>query len=289
MAAQRRVADLTKRSLVSLMLGKDVEPNYRIDLPDPSDQAIGFEAENIYGRYLRGVGLQLRKGEIVGLAGLPGSGGEELGYIVGGQGEKGVEGRVRIPTKNDSWVSVDEASRENIALVPADRTTEGLIGEMSVGENLSLSVLDRVSRHGLLSPKAERDMVRRLTDDLEVRANRPSDPISTLSGGNQQKVLIGRCLASLPGVLVLNQPTAGVDVGARRAIYDLIGQQARDGLTVLIWSSDIEDMLAVCHRIIVFRGGVVSDVLEGEGLTEGAVIHAMEGTNGKEELWQTTR
>ena len=117
----------------------------------------------------------------------------------------------------------------------------------------------------------------RWTGRLEVKASSPAALISTLSGGNQQKVVLGRCLARDPELLVLSEPTAGVDIGTRVALYDLIAGLARNGLTVVVSSSDVGDLLAMCTRIVVLRNGHVAAELEAEGLTEHALVRAMEG------------
>ena len=164
-----------------------------------------------------------------------------------------------------------------IPLVPADRGREGIVAEFAVSENLSLSVLGRLGRRGRLDKRAEAELVERWTERLGVVAAGPGAPISTLSGGNQQKVVVARCLVRDPALLVLCEPTAGVDIGTRVAIYELIAELSRNGLTVVLSSSDAGDVLAMCTRVVVLRGGRVAAELGGEGLTEHALVSAMEG------------
>jgi ribose transport system ATP-binding protein len=172
---------------------------------------------------------------------------------------------------------VSRAGELGVVLVPADRSTEGLIAEMSIAENLSLSVLDRLTRMRRLSSSKEDNLVSLWLKRLEVVSGSPEDPITTLSGGNQQKVLIGRCLASEPSMLVLSEPTAGVDVGARRTIYDFIAEQTKQGVSVLVASSDIGDLVAMCTRILVLHDGKVTREIQGDEIDEHAIVMAIEG------------
>ena len=161
--------------------------------------------------------------------------------------------------------------------MPADRQTEAVIAEFSVGENISLSALRSLGRRGRLAAKDEATLVESWSDRLGVVSAGPSAPISTLSGGNQQKVILARCLAVGPRVLVMCEPTAGVDIGTRVSIYQIIADLAATGLTVIVASSDEGDLLALCTRILVLRDGVVAEELAADGLTKNVLIRAIEG------------
>lgn len=274
--ATRATSGLTKGDLISLMLGADAEPAEPASQRSLASTDVGLEARGVSGRYLRGVDISIAKGEIVGLAGLPGSGREELPYALAGA-LPGATGKLRVAGSNPSWCSLRHAKKRNIAFVPADRGTEGVVTEMSIGENLSLSVLGEMGGFGLVSRANERQAIDRWMTELTVTKTAPSARIDTLSGGNQQKILIGRSLARRPAALVLSEPTAGVDVGARAAIYELINRSAADGMSVLISTSDINDLLAVCHRVVVLRGGRPVRELRAENVTEHALVRAMEG------------
>jgi len=145
-------------------------------------------------------------------------------------------------------------------------------------ENLTLSVLHRFRRFGLLRRRAEQQLAGWWEKTIEVKAANPDDLITTLSGGNQQKVMMARCLARDPRVLVLCEPTAGVDVGTRQAIYEFIASRARDGLALVVSSSDTGDLLALCTRVLVMCNGKVVRELAAEEITEQALVHAMEET-----------
>jgi ABC-type sugar transport system ATPase subunit len=272
--ATRPVAGLDTQLLAELMVGPNVDASYRADIkPDP-DAKVVLRARNIVSRYARNVEVDLREGEVLGLAGLPGSGSVDLPYILAGYDDNS-SGEMQLG--GSPWTSVRRARSFGIPIVPADRAREGLVAEFSVGENLSLSVLNRFRRAGWLSRRAERKLVKSWATRLEVKKNSENDAITSLSGGNQQKVLIARCLARDPSVIVMCEPTAGVDVGTRQAIYDFIAGRAQAGLSVIVTSSDIQELCSLCTRILVFTDGRVSRELTGESIKERAVLNAMEG------------
>ncbi|MGZ5157990.1 MAG: ATP-binding cassette domain-containing protein, partial [Caldimonas sp.] len=271
------VDETDARGLAGLMVGADVDPDYRAPVATRPAAPVVLEARDVAGMRLRGVDLDVHEGEILGIAGLAGSGMQELAYALAGKAPSAVTGRIRLPARAPEWLEIADAGRLDIPLVPADRGREGVIAEFSVAENMSLSVLGRLGSRGKLSHGAEGTLVERWTRRLEVKASGPAALISTLSGGNQQKVVLGRCLAREPELLVLSEPTAGVDIGTRVAIYDLIAGLAGDGLTVVVSSSDVGDLLAMCTRIVVLRNGHVAAELGAEGLTEHALVRAMEG------------
>jgi ribose transport system ATP-binding protein len=185
-----------------------------------------------------------------------------------------------MPQRSDGWLDVGDAAELNIPIVPADRGREGIVAEFAVRENLSLSILDRLGSRGKLGLREEQALVDRWSEKLGVVTAGQDALISTLSGGNQQKVVVARCLAREPEMLVLAEPTAGVDIGTRVAIYDLVAGLARDGLTVVVSSTDLGDLLAMCTRVVVLRTGRVEAELGVEGLTEHALVSAMEGESG---------
>jgi len=209
------------------------------------------------------------------VAGLPGSGRNELPYALAGALPR-VTGRISVG--DTDWQPIRKSAAFDIPLVPADRAAEATIAEFSVMENLTLSVLHRFRRFGLLRRRAEQQLAGWWEKTIEVKAASPDDLITTLSGGNQQKVMMARCLARDPRVLVLCEPTAGVDVGTRQAIYEFIASRARDGLALVVSSSDTGDLLALCTRVLVMCNGKVVRELAAEEITEQALVHAMEET-----------
>ena len=275
--ATQPVSDTDAAGLASLMVGEEVDPDYRAPVAARPDAPVVLEARDVHGRWLRGVDLDVHRGEILGIAGLAGAGVMELPYALAGCAHHPVSGLIRLPERSSEWTDVADARDLDIPLVPADRGREGIVAEFAVSENLSLSVLGRLGRRGRLDKRAENELVERWTERLGVVAAGPEAPISTLSGGNQQKVVVARCLVRDPALLVLCEPTAGVDIGTRVAIYDLIAELSRAGLTVVLSSSDAGDVLAMCTRVVVLRDGHIAAELGGDGLTEHALVSAMEG------------
>jgi ABC-type sugar transport system ATPase subunit len=272
----RAVAGLTEQQLVELMLGAGVEADYRAPLPEPRHDVV-LEVAGLTGRYLRGASFSLAKGEVLGIAGLPDAGRDELPRILSDGVAYPVSGRVRLPAVSQAWIDVDGWRSRPVALIPPDRGREGVIDQMTVAENLTLAVLGDLGPAWRLSKKREAAFVTAWMRRLDVKAAGPAQPLGTLSGGNQQKVLIGRSLARDPQVLVMCEPTAGVDIGARHAIYDLVAAQAATGVSVLVASSDIEDLIGLCSRVLVLRDGLVAEQLTGQDINHYRLVHAMEG------------
>ncbi len=276
------VANLTPRELATLMVGEDVDPEFRAEIAAAaSDAPVALEVKDLRSRYLNGVSFSLRTGEVLGLAGLAGSGGEELPYAVAGALGREASGQVRLAERGDQWLEIGETGLLGLGLVPADRAREGVIAEFSVADNLTLPILDRLRRGVALSRSRESALVSDWVDKLQIRTAGHGAPISTLSGGNQQKVVMARCLALESSVLLLCGPTAGVDIATRIAIYELVAAQAARGLGVIVSSTDAGDLLAMCTRILVLRDGVVVRDLDCTGLTESTLHHTIEGTDEK--------
>ena len=271
----RPVAGLTTQTLAELMVGSEVDAGYRAGLTIAPDRPVVLRAREVRGRFLAGVDVDLAEGEVLGVAGLPGSGRNELPYALVGA-LPGATGRISVD--GSEWQPVRKSASFDIPLVPADRAGEAAISEFSVKENLTLSVLRRFRRFGLLRRRPERQLAGEWAETIEIKAASPDDLITTLSGGNQQKVMMARCLARDPRVLVLCEPTAGVDVGTRQAIYEFIATRARAGLSLVVSSSDTGDLLALCTRVLVMCNGKVVREIAGNEITEQALIHAMEET-----------
>ncbi|NML45890.1 sugar ABC transporter ATP-binding protein [Ramlibacter sp. G-1-2-2] len=261
--------------VVEMMIGRDIAhafPPKPAAPPADLKPALETRALSWAGR-LHAIDLAVRPGEIVGLGGLDGQGQRELflalfGVLRGVAGEVRVAGapvRVRGPRR--------AKSRElGIALVPEDRKTDGLLLPMSVNDNLSLAALDRLSRAGVLVASAERDAVAGMVRRLGIKVADVDDAVGTLSGGNQQKVVIGKWLLAAPRILLLNDPTRGIDVGTKQEIYALVRELAAEGAAVLLYSTDYAELIGCCDRVAVFYGGRIVRWLEGTALTERALV-----------------
>ena len=275
------IATLDPRALAGLMVGEDVDPDYRAPVAAKPDAPVVLEA----ARCRRQVAARRRPRRPPGRdprPRRPRRRGRARAAVrhrracpARRQGDRRGCACPRTPTRGTTSAELKDV---NIPLVPADRQREGVIYEFGVNENLSLSILRparpaRQARAAARRPRTVEEWSRR----LEIKAETPSSLISTLSGGNQQKVVVARCLASDPKILVLCEPTAGVDIGTRVAIYDLVARLAREGLTVIVSSSDEGDLLAMCTRIVVLRNGTVAEEMSGDGLTQQALVSAIEG------------
>jgi ribose transport system ATP-binding protein len=272
---------VTPRELATLMVGEDVDPDYHANVSAPRHAPAVLEARDIRTRYLNGVSFKLHRGEVLGLAGLAGSGSEELPYALAGALTE-ASGYIRLAADGNTWLSLSRSHLVGIPLVPADRGQQGIIAELSVGENLTLSVLDRLRKGPALDHTRESALIDQWLQRLQVRTAGPDVPISTLSGGNQQKIVMARCLALEPSVLLLCEPTAGVDVATRIALYDLITTQAQRGLGVVVSSSDVGDLAAICTRVLVFQRGTITHELNGDEISQASLHHAIEGITRNE-------
>jgi ABC-type sugar transport system ATPase subunit len=278
--ATRNVSEINVRQLANLMAGEDVDPDYRAQVSALPDDPVVLELRDVRGRWLQGADLDVHRGEILGVAGFSGSGAEELVRAIAGANEVRVSGWIRMPQRSSRWHDISRAESFDIPLVPADRAHDGIVAEFSVKENLTLSILGRLGGRGRLARSDEARMTDEWTQRLNLVTAGPDAPVTTLSGGNQQKVVIARCLMRDPQVIVLCEPTAGVDIATRVALYEIIAKLARDGLTVIVSSSDLGDLVAICTRVVIVHEGHPVRELAGEDLSEHVLIHAMEGAQG---------
>jgi ribose transport system ATP-binding protein len=224
------------------------------------------------------VSFAVRAGEIVGMAGLVGAGRTELSEALFGL-RPITAGEVRLDDKPASLRSPPRAVAAGLLLVPEDRRHHGLVLESSVQHNLGLPNLDLLSWLRLVLPGHEKEMSRNLCLRLKVRTPRLGQPVGLLSGGNQQKVVLGKWLARQPRVLILDEPTRGVDVGAKSEIYALMDELAAGGMAVLMISSDLEEILGMSDRVLVLHEGRLAGELPRAALSEQAVMHLATGGN----------
>jgi len=222
------------------------------------------------------ISLTIAPGEIVGLAGLDGHGQERFLRALAGL-ERSVAGEIAVDGKPGSITSFRKAVAKGIAYLPRDRRSTGIFPTQSVLDNFAISTVSNDRRFGLLSFAARRRRYDVYRQKLGIVAPRPDAAITTLSGGNQQKVLLARALALEPSFLLLNDPTRGVDVATRHVLYDVFRGLAAEGMVLVILSSEIEEILLLCHRVLVFREQRVSAEFSGAEMTADTVIAAMFG------------
>jgi simple sugar transport system ATP-binding protein/ribose transport system ATP-binding protein len=268
--------DETEETMLSSMLGRSLGTAFPARRPVPAQAPIVLQARGLSAPGVHDVSLDVRAGEILGLAGLVGSGRTELARALC-RAQRVTAGTVSVAgaplTGQGPW----GALRAGLAMIPESRKEQGLMLGRPIAENVSLSSLTRLSDLGLVRRRPERQAVARVLGQVGVGVPAQAAPVSTLSGGNQQKVLFARILLRGPRVLVADEPTRGVDVGAKRAIYELLTSLAAEGLGVLLISSDAEEILGLAHRVLVMRAGRIAAELRGEAMTEAAILAAAFG------------
>jgi galactofuranose transport system ATP-binding protein len=276
------LAPLGRVELVSLMLGRDAS-----DIRQHGSTSFGddshagkeplLQAENLASPHrLAGVSVTIRPGEVVGLAGLLGSGRSETARAIAGALPLD-GGTVVLAGKPVRAGNIASAMRAGIAMLSEDRKADGIIGNLSVRENIVLAALPRLSRFGMVSRSRQDKIVDTFMKRLRIKASSPDQLVSELSGGNQQKVLLARWLCMLPKVLLLDEPTRGIDVGAKAEVQSLIDELAAEGLGVLLISSEMDELIDGADRLVVLREGAVVSELVGDQVTEGNVLAAIAG------------
>jgi ribose transport system ATP-binding protein len=265
------ISEMSEARLVELMLGRPVERVFpeRSTKP-PSDEVI-CEITNLASPpRLRDVSLAIHRGEIVGVGGLQGQG--QLSLFLSLFGVIQSTGRVVMKGRALRLRHPRAALDAGIALVPEDRATEGLCMTLSVRDNISLGSLPQISNTGLVSPSRERGVIALAATQLRIVMKNLRQEVSALSGGNQQKVLLGRVLAQRPSLLLMYDATRGVDVGTKAEIYRLIREQCELGTAILFYSTDVQELVNLADRVLVLHDGQIRAHLEGADITEGRII-----------------
>ncbi len=265
----------TDNEVVELMIGREYSAVFPPRAPRPAgDAAPRLELRHLgWSGRLDDVSLELHAGEVIGLGGLDGQGQRELllalfGVLRGTTGEVLIDGRpVAIGGPGDA-----KRSDIGMALIPEDRKTEGLMLPMSVRDNLSFAALGRLSKFGVVDRAAEQVAVERIVKLLAIRTDGTDLPAGSLSGGNQQKLVIGKWLMMAPRILLLNDPTRGIDVGTKQEIYALLRELAEAGAAILFYSTDYDELVGCCDRVLVMYDGAIRRELVGAGITEHALI-----------------
>jgi ABC-type sugar transport system ATPase subunit len=263
----RTTAETTEDSLISMMVGRTID-----QLFPKLDTKVGLpvlEVRNLSRRpNPKNVSLTICSGEIVGIAGLVGSGRSELAQVIFGIAPA-ESGEILIDGKAVNIKHPGQAMKLGIAYVPEDRGTQGLIREMRIRENVSLAVLRSLNRGAFINRGEERDLARQSLQQLNIRAYSIEQVVNKLSGGNQQKVVVGKWLASKPRVLIMDEPTRGIDVGAKAEIHRMMSELAQKGMAIIMISSELPEIMGMSDRIIVMRDGhLVAEFSRAEATQE---------------------
>jgi ribose transport system ATP-binding protein len=265
----RATNDLTQEQLVGLMIG-GVRADGKVARADVREEVV-LKVEGLNAPGLIDVNLEIHGSEIVGIAGLLGSGRERIADVLYGA-SKLTSGKIFLDGKPISRATPHRSLERGVVLVPSDRAHRGIFRALSVRENITLARLGPLCRFGRISRRLEYAETNRWIDLVEVVPKLPDVPIATLSGGNQQKAVIARALRFRPRVLILDEATQGVDVGAKRAIHNLIRRAAARGTAVIVCTAEAEDLPALCHRAVVMRSGRIAEELSGSDLTQERLL-----------------
>jgi ribose transport system ATP-binding protein len=269
-------AEIEHDRMIRMMVGRDIDRLARRPSHPPGDVVLAVDGLRTPAHPAHAVSLEVRAGEIVGIAGLVGAGRTELLTTLFGV-TPAVAGSVTVAGRRVTPTSPRDAIRAGLALVPEDRKQEGLVLEMAVRENMSLVALRAESRAGFIDTAAERQLAAEMIPALAIKTPGDRQAVQFLSGGNQQKVVLAKWLAMKPKVLLLDEPTRGIDVGAKAEIYDLVHRLAGEGLAVLFVSSEMEEILSLADRALVMHEGRLAGGLSRGELTEENVMRLAAG------------
>ena len=265
----KSVSHMSSDALSEMVVGRDV----RLFKRGPQlERPVAWSLRNIRMPNLSIDALDIRQGEIVGFAGLPGSGARELGRALFGlipyaTGTLSCNGRtIKLPA--NPAIAIDE----RIAFLAEDRLRDGFVGIQSIASNITLSSLNRVSKFGWLNRLAEKDLVRRFSKIFEIKAQSPEASVLSLSGGNQQKVCISRLMATEPRLVILNEPTRGIDVGVKEEVHRIVDGMTQTGVSAIVITSDLDEMLRVVDRVVMFVAGRIVAIEPSAQLTKEKVF-----------------
>ncbi len=285
-----KVALLTKeqinpKDVIRLMIGKEIPAETEnVQTVIENTNEVGLEVRNLYRKNVfKDINFSIKKGEIVGFAGLIGAGRTEVMRAIFGL-DKLDGGEVFISGEKYEPKNPIAAIKAGIGFVPEDRREQGFIPELSILKNSTLTNYDLLSKFNfLVNAKEERNMGDKVIEIMDVRPNDPQKEVGLLSGGNQQKVIIGKWIMRDLNVLIVDEPTTGIDVGAKDEIYNLLEDLAQKGLIVIVVSSDLQELVRVSHRVIVMRGGEIVQELNGGALTQSDILAAASGLESEGE------
>lgn len=268
------IEEMPVPKMVSLMVGRELG-NIYVEKEPCSDEVV-LSVRNLTGNGVRDISFDLHRGEILGLAGLVGAGRTELIRLIYGAAKKD-SGKVLLYGKEVDIRSPGMAIEHGIGLVPEDRKTQGAFLDKSILWNISLINFKKLTRHGFRLPKAERQEAEHYRDALRIKTASLDNKTSSLSGGNQQKVVIAKMLSASPDILIFDEPTKGVDVGAKKEIYQLMTDLTRQGKSIIMVSSDMGELLGVSERIIVLYNGTYAGELTKEEAHQERILHMASG------------
>ena len=277
----RPVSEVTEQTLVAMMVGREIDHLFPKPEPTIGDTILRVAGLS-FGDRVRDVSFELRRGEILGLAGLVGAGRTELALTIFGI-TPATSGTIELDGAPVTITSPRQARRLGIAYVPEDRGLQGLVRPMTVAENTSMASLSRIARGIFIDFRAEAERAAASIRQLAIRARGPEQVVGQLSGGNQQKVVLGKWLETAPRILIMDEPTRGIDVGAKSEIHALMGRLAQQGMAILMISSELPEVLGMSDRVLVMHGGRLVATIDRADANPETVGAAMAGSSRGEE------
>ncbi|GMQ58090.1 sugar ABC transporter ATP-binding protein [Vallitalea sediminicola] len=266
--------------LVKLMVGRELKETYPSRPPVVKDEIL-LDVKNLYGNGLKDISFQIQRGEVLGFAGLIGSGRTQLAELIFGIKPK-AKGRITFKGKEISPKTPREAIDYGIALVPEDRKNQGAMLDIDIRGNISMAILNRISKLSVVDKKDENRIANEYKSKLNIKTPNTEQLVKNLSGGNQQKVIIAKWLASNPDLIILDEPTRGIDVGAKYEIYKLINTLVESGKTILLISSEMEEIMGMSDRIIVLAEGKITGMLDKDDFNQEKIMSFASSVKGKE-------
>jgi len=275
--ATMKVSDTDESDIVKYMVGRDIGDIFGEKSYSSSDEVV-LEANNLTRRgVFSNISFSLRKGEILGFSGLVGAGRSEIVRAIFGL-DKLDSGEITIAGRKVNIKNSTDGINKGMAFVSEDRRIESIIQGFTVRENITILLLKEiVSRIGLISTKKESAIAAKYVEEFSIKTPSIEQLVMNLSGGNQQKVALAKCLSTNPKVLILDEPTKGIDVGAKKEIHTLIKELAKSGMGVIIVSSELPEIIGMCHRVLVIREGKLIKQFGKDELTEEGLMHAAVG------------
>jgi ribose transport system ATP-binding protein len=264
--------------MVRLMVGREMSNFYQRHRCEPGEELLSVKELRTTVHADHALAFSLRAGEIVGVAGLVGAGRTEMLQALSGV-VPAKSGQMKLMNQDYLPRHPRDAIERGVMLVPEDRKQHGLVMDFSVGDNLALPSLQILSRWGFRDSTLEAALADKQSQNLQIKASHQGQAVRLLSGGNQQKVVIGKWLACKPAVLLLDEPTRGIDVGAKREIYQWMESLAASGMAVLFVSSDLEEILGLADRVLVMHEGRISGELSHEQMSEEAIMRFATGVH----------
>lgn len=269
----------SKSELIRLMVGRELNETYPARMKQASETILSVR--NVSGNGVKNISFDVKKGEILGMAGLIGAGRTELAQLLFGY-EEITEGEIILNGQSLKPRNPMESIKAGIALVPEDRKRQGLVLDMSIKENTTMPSLKDCSRYSLINHKKEADITERYIRSLRTKAPSMDQKTKNLSGGNQQKVVLAKWLAMNPELLIFDEPTRGIDVGAKQEIYQIMNGLADSGKAIIMISSDMEELIGMSDRIVVLCKGRMTGMMDKESITQESILARSAG--GEEDV-----